>query len=142
MREPTNTRVPFTGTHGRYAILNETPTWVYHTMAGAGVLDGTAPATALTTPAETDPVVLQGRADYNNLTHGGLFITLANYGKAMIIDSIYNPGSSTITIVNPEKGTTRSAPASAPYNIAPGECLKAVGGSQIGFMVREDLPYR
>lgn len=141
MREPSNARVPFTGAKGHVQLLSETAAWIYHNMA-AGTLDGTEPSTATTIPSETVPVVTSGRADYNSLTHGGLFVHPWIYKKSVIVEAIDNPGSATLLVVNPEAGTSRAAPGTVPFSIAPGECLKAVGGSKVGFMVREDLPWR
>jgi hypothetical protein len=141
MREPSNARVPFTGTKGRIHLLSESAAWIYHNMA-SGTLDGDEPSTATTTPSETVPTVKAGRADYNDLTHGGLFVHPWVYNKAVVVEAIDNPGSATLLVTNPAAGTNRAAPASVPFTIAPGECLKAVGGTKVGFMMREDLPWR
>jgi hypothetical protein len=141
MREQTNTRVPFTGSKGHSQLLSETSAWIYHNMA-SGTLDGTEPSTASTIPSETIPAVTSGRADYNNLTHGGLFIHPWVYKRTVIVEAIDNPGSAALLITNPEAGTDRAVPNTLPFSLAPGECLKAVGGAKVGFMIREDLPYR
>jgi hypothetical protein len=149
MTIPPNTdsygRVPLTGTHPKAHILQEYPVWIYHSMSAGVALDGTSPATATTAPAQTDPAIHGGRADYNSLTHGGLFDLLGNYKRAVEVLVIDNEAAATLTIVNPHLSLSRSVPGTLPFVMTPGEYFKATGGTtgkKVGIQVQEYLPYR
>lgn len=138
-------RVPLTGPVGKNHILEEYSTWIYHKMAPGASLDGTAPATATTTPEQTEPVITAGCATFSALTHGGLFVMPGGRKRSVEVLAVTNTASATITIVDTVAGTSRALPSSVPFGMAPGETLKAVGGtagSSVGIMVREELPWR
>jgi len=138
-------RVPLTGAVGKNRILEEYSTWVYHRMAVGVSLDGTAPATATTTPENTEPTTTAGCATYADLTHGGLFIMSGASKRPAEVQVVTNTAAATITIVDTVAGTTRPMPSTTPFIVAPGETLKAIGGtagSFVGFLIREELPWR
>lgn len=132
--------VPFIGPRARYKILSESLTWIYHRMAGGSALNGAAPRTASLTADETDPTVTAGKANYADLTEGGLFRLLGNYKKAIVVESVNNAAVATLTIVDKDGTLLRAFPGTTPFNMAPGEYIKATGGSAgsyIGVLVRE-----
>jgi hypothetical protein len=136
-------RVPLTGAVGKTRLLEEYSTWIYHKMAAGVSLDGLAPATATTTPANTEPVMTAGCATYEDLTHGGL-IVMPGRSRPVEVKVVTNAAAATITVVDTVAGTTRALPT-APFTMGPGEVLMAVGGtagSYVGFLVREELPWR
>lgn len=132
--------VPFIGPRARYQILGLNLTWIYHRMAGGVMLNGAAPKTASLEPAAVDPTVSAGRAEYTDLTEGGLFTLLGNYRRAVLVEAVDNAAGATLTIVDSAGALLRNAPT-APFKMAPGEYFKASGGaagSYIGILVREE----
>lgn len=129
--------VPFIGPRSRYNILVNEPTWVYHIMAEGGELEGSVPRNPDLCEREIDPTLVNGRFEFQNLTFGGLFALLSNYGLAFIVEEIDNPDSSLIEIVGRDGVKIRDIPAQTPFKVVGAtEILKVTGGSKIGFMVR------
>jgi hypothetical protein len=110
-------------------------------MATGISLDGTAPRTATTTEANTDPTVSAGVANFSNLTKGGLFTLVANAKRPLVVEAIDNPGTATLTLVDRTTQTRSRAVPSVPFKVSPNEVFKAVGGaagSYVGFLYRID----
>lgn len=118
----------------RYNVVNTTATWCYHHMANGVALTGDAPRTAAKTASELDPVVSAGKAEFSNLTEGGLFTLQANAKKTLVIDAIDNPGNATIAILNRDGTHQRTAPTSTPFKVMSSEVIKASGGSAGGYI--------
>lgn len=126
--------VPFTGTRPRYSLVNTTATWCYHHMAAGSTLTGEAPRTAATNEQNTDPSVMGGKAEYKDLTKGGLFTMQAHAKRTLMVDAIDNPGSAVITLVDrSDHAHQRTAPA-APFKVSANEVIKATGGSAGGYV--------
>lgn len=133
--------VPFLAPgRARYNLLNVSPTWIYHKMTTGIALDGTAPRTASTNEADTDPTsVTAGEAKYLNLTKGGLFTLLANYKRELIVEAQDNGAGATFTLVKRDGSLSRAWPSAYPFRVAADEVIKATGGStggQVGVLVR------
>ena len=125
-----------------YNIVSNSLTWCYHRMATGISLDGTAPRTATTNEAATDPTVSAGVANFSNLTKGGLFTLVANAKMPLVVEAFANPGAATLTLVDrTDQSRSRSMPTTAPFKVAPNEIIKATGGatgSYVGFLYRID----
>lgn len=131
--------VPHIGPRRRYSILCSTPTWVYHEMASGKTLNGEAPKTASVGVADLDPTIASGSARYTSLDAGGLFTILAHEKRGMVVESVDNPGTATLSIIQTANPSLSRSLPTAPFLVGPGECLKATGGSaasKIGFLVR------
>lgn len=124
--------VPFIGPRARYNTLGVSPTWHYHKMGAGAALDGTAPRTATTAENDLDPAVSAGKAEWASLTKGGLFTMLGKAGKAVIVEAVDLSAGASLTVVNAAGATLRATPT-APFKLAPGEFLKASGGSNGGY---------
>lgn len=126
--------VPFTGTRPRYSLVNSTSTWCYHHMAAGASLSGEAPRTAATNEAATDPSVIGGKAEFKDLTKGGLFTIQANAKRSLVVEAVSNPGNATITLVDrSDHAHSRTIPT-APFKVSAGEVIKAVGGGAGGYV--------
>jgi hypothetical protein len=125
----------------RYNVLsNRQSTWIYHRMATAA-LTGERARSTTETETQIDPVIKAGRAEWVNLTKGGLYSFVGNYRRPLICEAIDNPGSATLTLIKADLSLSRNMPTSFPFVIAPGEYIKATGGSApgvIGFLLRID----
>lgn len=133
--------VPSLPGRSRYSIVNTTATWCYHKMAVGIALTGEAPRTATLNEANTDPSVKAGKAEYLNLTKGGLFTIQANAKKPLVVDALDNAAGATLTIVTNNGGHSRNAPTTVPFKLSAGEVFKAVGGatgSYVGILYRID----
>lgn len=123
-----------------YNIVSNTATWCYHRMAPGASLDGTAPRTATTNEADTDPTVKSGIAKFSALTKGGLFTLVANAKRPLIVEAIDNPGSATVKLVDRNnQSSERAMPTTVPFHVASNEIIKASGGiagGYIGFLYR------
>jgi hypothetical protein len=126
--------VPFTGTRPRYSLVNTTATWCYHHMAAGASLSGEAPRTATTDEAATDPAVIGGKAEYKNLTKGGLFTIQAHAKKTLVVDAVTNPGNATITLVDLSDHAHSRAIPTTPFKVSAGEVIKATGGAAGGYV--------
>lgn len=138
-------RIPLIGPRGRVAVLNETPTWVYQTMAAGQTFDGNEPATATVAAEDLDPSVSAGKADYSPLVQGGLFAILARAGRPYWVRQIDNVGNAVLTVVRPGTTETRPLPTTLPFLCGPGECIKALNGvaeTPLGILVQLDTPAR
>jgi hypothetical protein len=103
-------------------------------------LDGGAPRTATLDESLTDPVVTAGKAEYRNLTKGGLFTIQAKSKMTLVVDALDNAAGATLTILDSDHSHERAVP-SVPFKLASGEVFKAVGGtagSYVGFLYRID----
>lgn len=133
--------VPFLGDgRARYNVLSSRQAmWVYHEMATAA-LTGEIPESASATAAEIDPLVTAGRSRWVSLTKGGLFSFVGNYRRPLICEAIDNGAGATLTLVKADGSLSRTVP-SAPFVVAPGEYIKATGGSapgKVGLLLRID----
>lgn len=127
--------VPFIGPRARYSLVNTTATWCYHHMATGCTLSGDAPETATTDAAHTDPYVVGGKAEYQDLTKGGLFTIQSNAKRILMIDAIDNPGSATITLVDRSNHAhSRAVPTTLPFKVSANEVIKVVGGVASGYI--------
>jgi len=126
--------VPFTGKRPRYSVVNTTATWCYHHMGTGVTLSGEAPRTFATDEANTDPEVIGGKAEFKNLTKGGLFTLQANAKRTLIVDAVDNPGSALIQLVDrSDHAHVRTAP-SAPFKVSAMEVMKVTGGNAGGYI--------
>lgn len=126
--------VPFLPGRSRYNVVTDrSDTWVYH----RGTLDGLAPFMAATpVGGVADPTLMEpGRAEWTTLTHGGLFTLVGNQGKPLICSATDASGA-TLTLVRKNGTLSRAFPTTFPCVIAPGEYIKAVGGSAVGLLLR------
>jgi hypothetical protein len=133
--------VPWIGPRARYNILCNTPTWVYQKMTTGKSFNGADPRTATVAAADFDPVVTAGKAMYDNLTEGGFFRLLGNYKRPMVVEALNNEAGATIEITNSAGTKLRDTPSATPFKVAPGEYIKANGGTaakQVGLLVRID----
>jgi len=134
--------VPMIGPRKRYNLVTATPSWVYQEMNPGQSFTGVPPEDAATTghPELKDPdVVKAGYAAYKNLTLGGLFTIVAHYKLPIVVEAIDNPGTCTLELVGSDGVKIRNLPTAVPFNISPGECIKASGGSagtKVGFLMR------
>ena len=130
----------------RYKLVNEMPIWVYHNMAPAVCFDAQPAESATQGPDEIEPTVSAGAVIFSDLTHGGLFDFIAREKKPIIVEDLVNPGGGTVSLVDPVANTTRVAPATTPFVVAPGEIISVTSGTpgscSIGFLIREDIPAR
>jgi len=125
--------VPLLPGRSRYNVVTtRSDTWVYH----RGALDGTAPKTAASGTLVADPSVMgAGRAEWTTLLNGGLFTLVGAYRKPLICSAIDNSGA-TLTLVKEDGSPSRAMPVTFPFTIAPGEVIKAVGGTAVGLLLR------
>ena len=133
--------VPALPGRARYSIVNTSPTWCYDHMAAGIALAGDAPRSAAKNEAAIDPVVTSGKAEYRDLTKGGLFTIQAKAKKPLVVDALDNAAGAALTIVSSGDSHSRAAPTTVPFKVGPGEVLKAVGGtagSYIGILYRID----
>jgi len=130
--------VPFIGPRSRHNILVNEPTWVYHIMAEGSTLSGEVPRNPALCEMEIDPVLANGRFEFQQLTSGGLFALLSNYGLAFTVEEIDNPDSATIEIIGRDGVKIRDIPSETPFKVVgSSEILKVSGGgTKVGFMVR------
>lgn len=126
--------VPWTGPRPRYSIVNTTATWCYHHMTSGMTLTGEAPRTALTDEATTDPSVIGGKAEYKELTKGGLFTIQAKAKRTLMVDAVDNPGSATIKLVDMDSHAHERVAPAAPFKVSAGEVIKVTGGTAGGYV--------
>lgn len=125
----------------RYSILHNSSTWCYHYSATGSKLDGKTPKTAATVEADTYPTVRAGRAEYTDLTSGGLFTMQAAEKKPFIVEAIDDPASATIVLLDRANllGTGRTVPIACPFRVAANEVIKVTNnqnGKYIGILYR------
>lgn len=129
--------VSFLPGRSRYNVVTDrSDTWVYHKMS-AGSLTGVKP-TVVGTPVgdASDPTLMgPGRAEWGDLTAGGLFTLVGNYNKPIVCSAVDASGV-TLTLVTKAGTFIRNMPGTFPFVIAPGEYIKAVGGSSVGLLLR------
>jgi len=143
--------VPFIGPRGRFQLTGIEPAWIFQTMFAGVNFDKKLAITASETAPEVQPEVVGGKAEFKDLTEGGVFDTIATAKKAHIIEEILNGGSATLDIVRLEdlKATSpiedtptfRVVPGSFPFKMAPGETIRAdagANGGSVGLLIRED----
>jgi len=121
-------------------VTDRNAVWVYQRMGTGKTFGGTKPMLAATPVADVaDPSsVTAGRAEWTNLETGGLFTLVGLQKKALICDAIDNAAGATLTLVTASGALSRSMPGTLPFTIAPGEYIKASGGSSggsVGFLL-------
>ena len=126
-----------------YNVLTNYPTWVMQTMATGRTFAGEIPSDVDDNPIE--PTVSAGRADYKDLHNGGLFSEISRTRLPALVLQVYNPDSIPLDIARyNESGTlvkARDIPSTYPFVLAPGEILRASGGTDtttVGFLVKLD----
>lgn len=135
--------VPHIGPRARYNIVGHSARWIFHIMENAIAPAGEAPATvAVGDPADLDPVVSPGRADYgfptDKLVEGGLFTHLGKVGHAVILESAILPGNPKVETVDASGTPLRvlavlSSPLTGfPIRLGAGEYVKISGGTTGG----------
>lgn len=133
LQSKADNNVPFLPGRSRFNLVNLTPTWCYHEMLAGATLQGVAPKKQTISAEETDPSVSAGLARYTNLTEGGLFVLQAQAKKALLVLAIDNPAGATVKILNgADPSKFRTAPATFPFRVGPGEVIQATGGSTGG----------
>lgn len=125
--------VPFIGPRSRYSIIGVKTTAISQKMAAGESFDGNRPQTQSKNADELDPFVKAGSARWEELIEGGLFDLLGNRLEAITVEHVENPAGATLEIVARD-GTTvlRQVPSETPFQLAPGEVLRATGGSDGG----------
>jgi hypothetical protein len=126
--------VPFLPGRSRYNyVTDRSDTWVYH----RGTINGTA-AVKSSTPAGDYPdpdFVGPGRFEFTGLSGGGLFVGIGDLLKPLICSAVDLTGA-TLTLVKKDGTPSRAFPTIFPCVIAPGEYIKATGGSVVGLLLR------
>lgn len=124
-----------------YNVLTNYPVWVMQTMDTGRVFAGAEPSNVDDDP--TTPVVTAGRADYLALYNGGLFSEISRTRLPALVLQVYNPDSIPLDIARYDSGGSlvkaRDLPSEVPFVLAPGELLRASGGSDtatVGFLVK------
>ena len=133
--------IPIIGPRSRYSIVGDDLSWCIQKMATGVSFNGAAPRTATTDAENTDPEVSCGASIFKDLTQGGLFTLLANAKKPLVVESVLNPGSATVSLVSRDGLTTRVIPTELPFKISPNEIIKVTAGATgalFGVLVRID----
>jgi len=147
--------VPFIGPRSRFSLTGFEPRWIFQTMFTSLQFDKKLARTASFLAPDLDPAVVAGKAEFKDLTEGGIFDTIATAKKAHVVEDIINPGSATLDIVRLEDlqsaqtggdittaPTFRSVPGSFPFTLSPGETIRANSGTAanpLGIFIREEL---
>ncbi len=121
-------------------VTDRNSVWVYQRMGTGKTFGGTKPMLAATPAADVaDPAtVTAGRAEWLNLETGGLFTLVGAQKKTLICEAIDNQAGATLTLVKMDGNLSRNMPGTFPFTIAPGEVIKATGGStggSVGFLL-------